>query len=232
METEIHSTAIVERGAELGMGVKVGPFCMVGPDVKMGDRCTLISHTNIIGHTSIGQENEFHPFCSIGVCPQDLNYGGEKTLVEIGDKNIFREYVSIHRGTATGRKITTIGSENLLMSYVHLGHDVVLGNKGIIVNSVNVAGHVKIKDHVIIGGSSAISQMITIGESAYIGGASVIIRDIPPFCTAYGNRVRLTGINIIGLRRRGHSKQVISELVNFYRTMESSALSPPKLCQQ
>ena len=226
MGVKIHPTALVEKGAELGEGVVVGPFCLVGPNVIIGDRCTLISHVNITGKTIIGRENQFHPFTTIGVEPQDLTYKSEPTCVQIGDKNIIREYVSIHRGTARGSGVTKMGNENLLMSYTHLGHDVSMGEKNVIVNSVNLGGHVRIENKVVIGGGSGVSQFLTVSEGAYIGGNTIIHRDIPPFCVAYGNRARLRGINIIGLRRQGHPKEIVSELVDFYRTMEASVLSP------
>ena len=151
---------------------------------------------------------------------------GEPTRVEIGNNNTFREYVSIHRGTLKQDQVTIIGNDSFFMAYVHIAHDVVIGNKVIIVNSVNLAGHVNIGDFCIIGGGTNISQFITLGKSSYIGGGSGIDKDIPPFCAAYGNRIHLKGINIIGMKRRGHSRQTIPELVDFYRTMESSSFSP------
>ena len=226
MSVDIHSTAIVKKGAELGVNVKVGPFCIVGHSVKIDDGCLLRSHVNIVGRTSIGQDNEFYPFCSIGDRPQDLSYRDEDTRLEIGDKNIFREYVSVHRGAFKENQITSIGSENLLMSYTHLGHNVIMGNKNVIVNGVQIAGHVKIKNNVTIGGLTTISQFVTIGDVVYIRGASSIYRDVPPFCIGYGNTVRLKGINIIGLRRQGHSKKTISKLINFYQVMKDSTLAP------
>ena len=226
MSVEIHPTAIVDKGAELGEGVVVGPFSIVGEGVRLGDRCTLFSHVNMVGQVNAGPDNEFHPFCSIGAAPQDLGHKGNTTSVDIGDKNIFREYVSIHRGTVKGKERTVVGSHNLLMSYVHLGHDVSVGDHNVIVNSADVAGHVKIGDRIVMGGQAGITQFVTVGNSSYIGGASILDRDIPPFCTAYGNRVQLKGINIVGLRRQGLSKQIISELVDFFRMMEASALSP------
>lgn len=226
MSLSVHPTAIISEGAKIGENVSIGAFTLIGPNVVIGDNCKVSSHCVIEGHTTIGNNNQFFQFCSIGAPPQDLTYKGEPTEVIIGENNIFREYVSIHRGTLKEQGKTILGNNSLLMSYVHLGHDVVFGNNCVVANSTNFAGHVRVGDRVIIGGGTNVSQFITLGRGSYIGGASAIDRDIPPFCTAYGNRSRLKGINIIGLKRQGYSKQQITEIVDFYRTMESSALSP------
>jgi UDP-N-acetylglucosamine acyltransferase len=224
--TIIHSSSLVDPSAKIHETVKVGPFCIIGPNVEIGANTILHSHVVVDGHTTIGEGNQFFQGCSIGAPPQDTSYKGEPTRTVIGNNNTFREYVSIHRGTTKENLVTQIGNNCLFMAYVHAGHDVVIGNNCIIANSTNFAGHVKIGDRVGIGGGTQISQFVTIGRGAYIGGATAIDRDIPVFCTAMGNRVFLKGINIIGLRRQGYSKQEISEVVDFYRTMESSALSP------
>jgi len=223
---QVHPTAIVDEGAEIADSVIIGPYSYVGPNVKIGENCTLQNHVVIEGFTSIGENNQFYHHATIGTPPQDFTYKDEPTRVEIGDNNIFREFVTIHRGTQKDRQVTTVGNNCMLMAFVHLGHDVVLGDHCVIANTTNFAGHVKCGDRVIIGGGSNISQFCTIGRGAYIGGATAIDRDIPLFCTAYGNRAKLKGINIIGLRRQGYSKAEISEIVDFYRTMEASALSP------
>jgi len=226
MSTDIHETSVISPKAEIGKNVTIGAFTIVGPHVKVGDNCKIHSHVRLEGHTSIGTNNEFFSFCTIGAPPQDMTYKDEPTETIIGSNNIFREYVSIHRGTAKDRGKTTIGDSSLFMSYVHLGHDVDFGSNCIIANSTNFAGHVKVGDKVIIGGGCNISQFVSLGDGSYLGGASAIDRDIPTFCTAYGNRVRLKGINIIGLRRSGFSKQIITEVVDFYRMMEANPLSP------
>lgn len=226
MGQSIHPTAIVHDGAELGEDVSIGAFSIIGPEVKLGNNCVVHSHVNLTGKVHAGVNNKFFSFSSIGEIPQDLTYDNEPSVVEIGDNNIFREYVSIHRGTAKQDLLTKVGSNNLFMAYVHLGHDVFVEDNVIIVNAVNVAGHVRICSKAIIGGGSNISQFVTVGKGAYLGGASAIDRDIPHYCTGYGNRVKLKGINIVGLRRMGHSKQEVSEVVDFFRSMESSALSP------
>lgn len=226
MSVNIHPTAIVHDGAKIGENVLIGPYSIIGPNVVLGDNCKVRSHVLIDGHTTVGKNNDFYQFGSIGAEPQDTSYKNEPTRTVIGDNNIFREYVSIHRGTLKDKEVTTIGNNGLYMAHVHVGHDCIVGNNVVLVNSVNLAGHVHIGDRVIIGGGTNISQFVSLGRGAYIGGASAIDRDIPIFCTAYGNRIKLKGINIIGLRRQGYEKQVISELVDFYRTMESSVLSP------
>lgn len=222
----IHPSSLIDPQAKVHETVKIGPFCIVGPNVEIGANCVLHSHVVMDGHTIIGEGNIFFQGCSIGAPPQDTSYKGEPTRTVIGSSNTFREYVSVHRGTTKENLVTQIGNSSLFMAYVHVGHDVVVGNNCIIANSTNFAGHVKIGDRVGIGGGTQISQFVTVGRGAYIGGATAIDRDIPVFCTAMGNRVFLKGINIIGLRRQGYSKQEISEVVDFYRTMEASALSP------
>jgi UDP-N-acetylglucosamine acyltransferase len=226
MDTNIHETAIISKGAEIGQGTIIGPYCVIGENVQIGDGCKLQSHIVVDGHTKVGANNQFFPYCTIGTAPQDISYNDEPTRVEIGDNNTFREYISLNRGTTKQDNITIIGSENLFMAYTHFGHDVVIGNKVRVVNSCNFAGHVKIGDGAIISGGSNVSQYITIGRGAFIGGGSALDRDVPCFCTAYGNRIKLKGVNIIGLKRMGFEKVKISELVEFYRMMEASALSP------
>jgi len=226
LETSIHELALVSPKARLEEGVSIGPFSIVGPNVEIGKNTIVHSHVKIEGHTKIGEGNEIFSFSSIGAQPQDLTYSEEPTETIIGNENIFREYVSIHRGTVKDRGKTTIGNNSLFMSYVHVGHDVDLGNNCVIANSTNFAGHVKVGDRVIIGGGCNISQFVSLGTGSYLGGASAVDRDIPNFCTAYGNRVRLKGINIIGLRRNGFPKNKITEVVDFYRMMEASPLSP------
>jgi UDP-N-acetylglucosamine acyltransferase len=224
--SNIHSTAIIHEGAELASDVTVGPYSIIGPNIKIDTGCEIQSHVILEGHTTIGKNNRIFHFSSIGTPPQDMTYKDEPTETIIGDNNIFREYVSIHRGTLKENKKTVVGSNCMLMAHVHLGHDVVVGDNCIFANSVNLAGHVKIGDRVIIGGGTNISQFVRIGTASYLGGATAIDRDIPVYATGYGNRVKLKGINIVGLRRLGVSRQDITELVDFYRLMESSALSP------
>jgi UDP-N-acetylglucosamine acyltransferase len=226
MSVNIHPTAIVSNEVKLGENVSVGPYSILEGPIEIGDNCELGGHVVIKGNVTLGKNNKIFQFSSIGEAPQDLTYKGEDTKVIIGDDNVIREYVSIHRGTTKENYVTTIGNGCMFMAYVHIGHDAIVGDKCIIVNSVNIAGHVKIGERTIIGGGTNVSQFVSIGRGSYIGGASAIDRDVPLFCTAYGNRAKLKGINIIGMRRQGYAKQVVSEVVDFFRTMESSALSP------
>lgn len=229
--TDVHPTAVVHKGACID-GAVVGPYCVVGPKVRVGEGSRLRSHVVMDGDLEAGRDNDFFPFSSLGHAPQDIGYAGEPTRVSMGDGNVIREYVSVHRGTAKDRGVTSMGDGNLLMATVHLGHDVSLGSRCVVANSSNLAGHVKIADRVIVGGNVQISQYVSVGRGAYIWGASAIDRDIPQFCSAVGNRAKLKGINIIGMRRQGFDRQVIMELVNFYRTMEGSALSPKSFVEQ
>ena len=222
----IHPMAIVDPKAEIGDNVFIGPYCLVGAHVQIGNGSKFHAHVYVQGNTKIGKENQFYPYSTIGTPPQDINYKNEPTRVEIGDNNIFREFVSVHRGTIKDGLLTKIGNNCFFMSYVHVGHDVQIGDHGVFANSINFAGHVQIGDYCIFGGGCNISQFVTVGRGCYIGGASAIDRDVPLFCTGFGNRLRLKGVNIIGMKRQGYSREVISEVVDFYRGMEASALSP------
>jgi UDP-N-acetylglucosamine acyltransferase len=223
---EIHETAIIEKGAELGKSNKIGPYCHIGPNVKLGESNTFNSHVVVKGHTTIENNNKFFQFSSIGEVPQDLTYNDEPTRLEIGSNNTIREGVTLNLGTLKQDSVTKIGNNCLIMAYVHVGHDAIINNNVVIANSVNLAGHVNIHDNAVIGGGCSVSQFISIGEGAYIGGMSAIDRDIPCFCTGYGNRIKLRGINIIGMKRLGYNKSDISEFVDFFRSIEASALSP------
>lgn len=222
----IHPTAIISEEVKLGEGTTVGAYAILEGNITLGENCRVESHCVIKGRLEAGANNHFFQFSSIGEAPQDISYKGEDTCVKIGDNNIFREYVSIHRGTMKQNGETIIGSNNLMMAHVHVGHDCTIGNNCIIVNSANLAGHVIIHDKVILSGACAITQFVTVGTGVYVGGSTTIDRDLPSFCTALGNRAKIKGINIIGLRRQGFSREVIAEAVEFFRAMESSAFSP------
>jgi UDP-N-acetylglucosamine acyltransferase len=230
--SQIDPTAIIAPTASIGDDVTIGPYCVIGPKVTIGERCQLHSHVVMDGSLTIGSDNEFFQFCSIGAPPQDTGYQGEDTRTVIGSGNTFREFATIHRGTTKDQLVTTIGNDSLFMSYSHIGHDAVVGNNCVIVNSVNVAGHVHLGDRVIISGATNVSQFVRIGQGAFIGGASAVDRDVPPYCTGYGNRMRLKGINIVGMRRGKLARQIITEVVDFYRGMEASVLSPRNFVTQ
>ena len=221
MDVSIHPTAIVSSGAKLGEGVSIGPFCIVGSNVSIGKGSILHSHAVIDGHVEIGEKNQFFPFCSIGAPPQDISYKNEPTRVVIGEGNIFREYVSIHRGTTKENEVTTIGSQSFFMSGVHLAHDIVVGDSCIFASNVILGGHVKIGSDVFVGGGSCFKPFVRVGRGVYIGGGSVADKDVPSFCTAYGNRLQLTGPNIVNLRKKGFSREEISLVVQFYKELKS-----------
>ena len=201
--SDIHPTALVAAGACLGEGVRIGPWCQVGPAVSIGAGAQLISHVVVDGDTRIGPEVVIYPFCTVGLAPQDLKYKGEATACEIGARTQLREHCTIHRGTVTGSSLTRIGSDCLLMAVVHVAHDCDIGNGVIIANNVVMGGHVSIGDHAVVGGAAAIHQFVRIGRAAMVGGVSGVEADVIPFGSVIGNRARLAGLNIIGLRRRG-----------------------------
>lgn len=219
----IHPTALVAPGAKLGTGVSIGPFCTVGPNTVIDDFARLVSHVVVDGHTSIGARAMIFPFATIGLPPQDLKYNGEPTTCEIGAGTQIREHCSIHRGTATGAGATRVGAGCLLMAVVHVAHDCHLGDHVIIANNVVMGGHVQIGDHAVIGGSAALHQYVRIGRAAMVGGVSGVEGDVIPFGSVIGNRARLAGLNVIGLRRRGFDKAEIQRLRAAFRLLFSAA---------
>jgi UDP-N-acetylglucosamine acyltransferase len=202
----IHTSAVVADGVQLGTGVEIGPYCTVGPDVVLEDGVRLLSHVVVDGRTRIGAGVVLYPFCTVGLPPQDLKYKGEPTATEIGPRTQVREHVTIHRGTVTGRSLTSVGADCLLMAVTHIAHDCVIGNGVVIANNVVMGGHVSIADGAVIGGAAAIHQFVRIGRGAMIGGVSGVEADVIPFGSVIGNRARLAGLNVIGLRRRGVDK--------------------------
>ena len=226
MTNQIHETAIIDPKAILGENLFIGPYCIIGENVKIGDGTKLTSHVFIDGHTDIGKDNEIHQFSSIGVPPQDKSYNNEPTKTIIGDRNLFRENCTVHRATTKQDRETVIGDDGFFMTGVHFAHDCNIGSNVTLANLTMCAGHVVIGDYVQMGGSCGVTPFCHVGRGAFIGAASAIDRDIPQFFTAFGNRIRLKGINIIGMKRRGVPKEEISEVIEFYRMMEASALSP------
>lgn len=218
-DTMVHSTAIVARGAELGSGVRIGPYCTVGPDAVIEDRAELISHVVVDGHARIGPDVVLYPFCTVGLAPQDLKYAGQPTRCEIGARTQVREHCTIHRGTVTGKGITRVGSDCLLMAVAHVAHDCTLGDHVIIANNAVMGGHVSIADHAVIGGAAAIHQFVRIGRAAMIGGVSGVEADVIPFGSVIGNRARLAGLNVIGLKRRGFDKAQVQLLHGAFRDL-------------
>ncbi|MCB5943181.1 acyl-ACP--UDP-N-acetylglucosamine O-acyltransferase [Acidocella sp. KAb 2-4] len=216
-QTEIHPTAIVASGAELGQGVKIGPFCTIGPKVVLDDGVTLVSHVAVDGRTQLGAGVKLFPFCTVGLEPQDLKYKGEETETVIGPRTQIREHASIHRGTVTGTGITRIGADCLLMATVHVAHDCVLGDGVIISNNVALGGHVEIGDRAVIGGNAAALQFVRIGAGAMIGGLTGVTRDVIPYARVFGTRAELLGLNLIGLRRRGLDKAQVQAINAAYK---------------
>lgn len=217
----IHSTAIVETGAQIAPDVKIGPFCTVGKDVVLESGVELVSHVAVAGRTHIGQGVKLFPFCTIGLEPQDLKYKGEDTQTIIGPRTQVREHASIHRGTVTGSGITRIGSDCLLMATVHVAHDCQLGDGVIISNNVALGGHVEIGDGAVIGGNAAMLQFTRVGRGAMVGGLTGITRDVIPYARVFGSRAELLGLNLIGLKRRGLEKDQLMEINAAYKFLFS-----------
>ncbi len=213
----IHPNAVVSPKAELAEGVKVGPYSTIGDNVVIGADTEIGPHVVIEGHTRIGERNRIYPFTSIGTPPQDLSYQGEETRVIIGNDNIIREYVTIHRATTKENWETVIGDQNYIMAYAHIAHDCVLGNKIVMSNLATLGGHIRIADHAILGGMVALHQFVRVGEYAFLGGKSGIDRDVPPFMITAGPRAKLYGINRKGLAREGFSKEAIDGLKKAYQ---------------
>ncbi len=215
----IHPTALVAEGARLHEGVEVGPWCTVGPDAELGAGVRLISHVVVDGHTAIGEGAVLYPFCTVGMAPQDLKYRGEPTRCSIGPRTQIREHCTIHRGTVTGLGETRVGADCLLMAVVHVAHDCVLGDGVIIANNVVMGGHVTIGAGAVIGGAAALHQFVRIGRAAMVGGVSGVEADVVPFGSVIGNRARLAGLNVIGLRRRGVDKARLHTIRTAFRSL-------------
>jgi UDP-N-acetylglucosamine acyltransferase len=215
--TDIHPTAIVDPKAELGANVKIGPYSVIGADVRLGDGVTLMSHVVVEGKTTIGPETKIFPFSSIGHQPQDLKFKGEASSLEIGARNVIREHVTMNPGTEGGGLLTKVGNDCLIMVVAHVAHDCLIGDNVILVNSATLGGHVVIEDWAIIGGLSAVHQFVRIGKHAMIGGKTGVEHDVIPYGIVTGNRARLEGLNIVGLKRRGFSRDLIHEIRKAYR---------------
>lgn len=213
-----HPSAIVHPQARIGNGVQVGPFSIIGENVSIAENTRIGAHVYIEGQTQIGKDNQIYPFCSIGTPAQDLSYRGEETSVLIGDSNIFREYVTVHRGTVNGKKKTTVGCDNYFMAYSHIAHDCQIGNETIFINGATLAGHVSVENYAQVGSLSGVHQFCRIGIHAFIGGGSIITQDVLPFCRVAGARPTLFyGLNAVGLRRSGYSRERIHQLKDMFK---------------
>lgn len=225
MPTEIHSTAIVDPAARLGEGVRVGPYAVIGADVTVGDRCEIGSGAQLRGPSRLGAENRVFPHACVGFEPQDLKFGGERTRLEIGDRNTFREFCSMQRGTEEGGGLTSIGNDNLFMVYTHVAHDCRVGDRTIFSNNGTLAGHVVVGDDSVIGAFSAVHQFCRVGRHAYIGGYSVITRDALPYLKTVGTKPACYGLNSIGLRRKGFADGLLKQLERAARILLRSKLN-------
>jgi len=226
----VHSTAFVSPGARLGADVEIGPFCVVGEDVTIGDGTRLISHVTVEGRTTIGKRCTIYPFASIGHAPQDLKWGGERTLVTIGDDNVIREYVTVNSAQGEG-ETTSIGSGNLLMAYVHVAHNCQVGSNVIMANAATLAGHVHIDDCVVLGGLVGVHQFVKIGSYSMVGGISKIVQDVAPYVLVDGNPATTHGLNAIGLKRRGFSAEDRAMLKDIYKIFFRSGLGSAESIQ-
>jgi len=216
---QIHPLAQVDPRAVLGPGTTVGPFCVVGAEVEVGPDCVLHPHAIIAGPAVLGAGNRIFPFACLGMEPQDLKYAGERTTLRIGDRNVFREGVTVHRGTSGGGGETILGSDNLLMAGTHIAHDCRVGDRVIFANAATLAGHVTVEEGATVGAFSGVHQFCRVGRHAYIGGYSVITQDAPPFVLTVGNRARTHGINVVGLQRKRFTPEAIQALRRAYRLL-------------
>jgi UDP-N-acetylglucosamine acyltransferase len=223
--THIHPTAIVDPAAQLDSSVEVGAYSVIGPHVQIGARTKIGPHVVIDGHTTIGCDNTFFQFSSIGAAPQDKKYAGEPTRLEIGDRNMVREFCTFNRGTAQDAGVTRLGNDNWIMAYVHLAHDCLVGDHTIFANNAQLAGHVQVGDWAILGGHSGVHQFCKIGAHAMLGMFTSLTQDVPPFVILNGNPAAAHGINAEGLKRRGFSRDEINAIRNAYKIIYKSGLT-------
>lgn len=222
---KIHGTAVVDPAAELDEDVEIGAYSLVGGQVKIGRGTTIRSHVVVEGNTTLGRDNLVFQFATVGSVPQDLKYKGENSQLLVGDRNTIREYASLNPGTTGGGMVTKVGDGNLFMMQCHIAHDCIVGDGNIIANGATLGGHVVIEDHVIVGGLVGIHQFVAVGSGAIIGAGSMVSKDVPPYCNATGDRVKLRGLNIEGLKRRGFDAARIEAIRNTYRILFQSKLN-------
>lgn len=213
----IHPTAIVDPDVQIEADVEIGPYTIISGDVSIGAKTTIGPHVVVEGHTRIGPECRICQFAAIGGPPQSVKYAGEKTSVEIGRSCVIREFVTIHRGTAFGGGLTRVGDHCLLMAYTHIAHDCQVGNQVIFANNATLAGHIHVEDNATIGGLVAVHQFVNIGRHAFIGGKSAVVKDVPPYVIAAGDRAKLYGLNLVGLKRGNFSPAALNSLKKAYR---------------
>jgi len=226
MTSSIHPSAVIHPKAEIGNGCVIGPYCVIGADVSLGEGCKLHSHVVIDGRTQLGRENEIFPFASIGLRTQDLKWKGGLTRTEIGDKNTFREYVTIHSATGDGG-VTKVGSHNNLLAYSHVAHDVTIGDHVIMSNVGTLGGHVVVEDYVVVSGLAAVHQFCRLGKMAIIGGCSKVVQDVPPYMLADGNPAETRTVNKVGMERHGVSEEAQAALRHAYKILFREGLTIP-----
>ncbi|HZP19852.1 MAG TPA: acyl-ACP--UDP-N-acetylglucosamine O-acyltransferase [Bauldia sp.] len=217
--SDIHSSAVVAAGARIGKNVRIGAYSVIGPEVVLKDGVNVHSHVSVSGRTEVGERTEIMPFAAVGGSPQDTSYRNEPTSLVIGSDCVIHEYATIHRGTSRGRGVTTVGSHVYMMIASHVAHDCVVGNHVVLVNQATLGGHVTVGEHAILGGLSAVQQRCRIGAHAFIGGLSAVVTDVIPFASAIGNRAKLGGLNIVGLKRRGFDRKTIHALRAAYEAI-------------
>jgi UDP-N-acetylglucosamine acyltransferase len=229
----VDATAIVHPAANIHPSCKIGPYCVVGAMVELAESCELISHVSIEGPAQIGSGNRFFPFSSIGLAPQDLTYKGEPTRLEIGNHNVIREFVTLNRGTVKGGGVTRIGNHTLIMAYTHVAHDCVIGDNVILANAATLGGHVMVEDWAVVGALCPVHQFVRIGAHSYIGGGTTITRDVLPFSkTAAERGTHAYGMNVVGLERRGFSKERIRKIHHAYKVLLASKLNTSQALEQ
>jgi UDP-N-acetylglucosamine acyltransferase len=231
VNTRIHPTAVIDATAQIGENCEIGPYCVVGAGVELGPECWLQHHISVSGPSKIGRGNKFFAFSSIGQQTQDLKYAGEPTHLVVGDENTFREFVTVHRGTAPG-STTRVGSGGNFLAYAHIAHDCTIGDNVIFSNNGTVAGHVEVQDHAIVGGLTAVHQFCRIGAYALTGGCSKIVQDVPPFMIADGNPAKVRSYNKVALERHGFSDQTHRAIKEAYRLIYRSALNLQQAVEQ
>ena len=231
MSAKIHPTAVIDPSAQIGEGCEIGPYCVIGADVQLGADCWLQHHVSLHGPSKFGRGNQFYAFSAIGQKTQDMKYAGEPTHLAVGDGNCFREFVTVHRGTAPG-SVTRLGSGGNFLAYAHIAHDCVVGDGVIFSNNGTLAGHVEVGDHAVIGGLTAVHQFCRIGASALTGGCSKIVQDVPPYMIADGNPAKVRSYNKVGLERHGFSEEAQRQVKVAYRLIYRSALNLQQAVEQ
>lgn len=228
----IDKTAIIDPTARIANNVAIGPYSVIGPNVEIGEGTWIGPHVVINGPTKIGRDNKIYQFASIGEVTQDLKYAGEPTYLEIGDRNVIREFCTFNRGSAQDKSLTKIGNDNLFMAYVHIAHDCVVGNHVVFSNNASLAGHVTVEDHVILGGFSGVFQFCRVGAHAFVSTNSVVIKDVPPFVKVSGYYAKPYGLNSVGLQRRGFTETVLTELRQAYKIIYRNGLTVAKALEE